>query len=123
MNNGFGPPARQALSGACGEALLRSVSVVQKAQVVIFLGVVVFIMFMPLLQQLQQLRLLRCSQDRTSREKTLISLRRIQSVVKSTVVHCHSRGRLEFCDERNGISFWSLPLLMFLGGSQPRRTG
>ena len=41
-NNGFGPPA---LSRACGEALLRSVSEVENAQVVIFLGVVVFIMF------------------------------------------------------------------------------
>ena len=35
-NSGFGPPAHQALSRACGEALLRSVSEVQKAQVVIF---------------------------------------------------------------------------------------
>ena len=38
-NSGFGPPAHQALSWACGEALLRSVSEVQKARVLIGQGV------------------------------------------------------------------------------------
>ena len=38
--DGFVSPAHQALNGACGQALLGSVAKVQKAQVVIFLGIV-----------------------------------------------------------------------------------